>query len=205
MPPTSMQRPGRSAQRRRSRLVVAVGAGWLGLAVHAAAPTGDERAGADLKRAEERAQICSADNAIGSGLRGEYFAKASDRRAALVRVDKTVDFDTGLEWPGKLAGQFPTSARWTGWVRPPYSGNYRFHVEQDGARVVVARRTVVDNGISNSEGVRLEAGRFYPIEVDAGNLAAVKGRLMLEWTAPHGARYVVPRALLFVPTTDPAT
>jgi hypothetical protein len=136
-------------------------------------------------------------------LRGEYFAKEPLASAPLlVRVDPTVDFDATLDWPANLAGRRPTAARWTGWVKPPYGGNYRFHVEQRSARVVVARQVLVEDGAATDATIHLAAGRFYPIDVDAARLDVLVGRLTLEWTAPHGARYVVPRALLFLPTAD---
>jgi hypothetical protein len=46
----------------------------------------------------------------------------------------------------------------------------------------------------------MAAGRFYPIQIELARSAAVEQALRLEWTAPHGARYVVPKALLFAPT-----
>jgi len=160
-------------------------------------------AAAELKRAAERADLCSASNATGSGLRGEYFAKGSlASPPLLVRVDTTIDFDATLDWPASLAGRRPSAARWSGWIKPPYGGSYRFHVEQPAARVVVARQVLVDNGTATGTTIHLDAGRFYPIDVDAGRIDVLAGRLMLEWTAPHGARYVVPRALLFPPTAE---
>jgi len=158
---------------------------------------------AELKRAAERADLCSASNATGSGLRGEYFAKEPLASSPLlIRVDTTIDFDATLDWPADLAARRPATARWRGWVKAPYGGNYRFHLEQRAARVVVARQVLVDNGAATATTIHLDPGRFYPIDVDAGKLDALVGRLMLEWTAPHGARYVVPRALLFPPTSD---
>ena len=156
-------------------------------------------AAAELKRAAERADLCSASNATGSGLRGEYFAKEPVAAAPLlVRVDPTIDFDPTLDWPANLAGRRPSAVRWTGWVKPPYAGSYRFHVEQRAARVVVARQVLVDNGVATGATIHLDAGRFYPIDVDVGRLDALVGRLMLEWTAPargalrRAARAAVP-------------
>jgi hypothetical protein len=189
--------------RRRLLLGAALGAGSF-LPARASPRSGDDTmASAELKRAAERADLCSASNATGAGLRGEYFAKAPPVSAPLlVRLDPTIDFDATLDWPANLAGRRPSAARWTGWVKPPYTGSYRFHVEQRAARVVVARQVLVDNGADMEATIHLDAGRFYPIDIDAGRLDALVGRLMLEWTAPHGARYVVPRALLFPPTAD---
>jgi hypothetical protein len=188
--------------RRRLLLGAALGAGCF-LSARTSAASADDAMAAELKRAAERSALCSASNATGSGLRGEYFAKKPLASSPLlVRVDTTIDFDASLDWPADLAARRPTTARWRGWVKAPYGGSYRFHVDQRAARVVVARQVLVENGIAAGPTIHLDSGRFYPIDVDAGRLDALVGRLMLEWTAPHGARYVVPRALLFPPTAD---
>lgn len=163
----------------------------------------DSLAAAELKSSAERAELCSATNATGTGLRGEYFARDSRRGApVLLRVDPTIDFDASLEWPLRLAGQRPASARWTGWVKPPLTGLYRFHVDQATARLVVARQLLVGDGAAARTTIEMAAGRFYPIALEVKTLDAISGRLQLEWTAPFGARYVVPRALLFVPNEE---
>ena len=190
------------AMRRRSVLVAA--ASWLvgvkTLAAETSVANTDPISAAELKRAAERGTLCSAANVTGTGLRGEYFARGLGQGAPLlVRVDTTIDFDRSLEWPADLAAERPRSARWTGWVRPPLSGRYRFHVDQPDTRVTVAREVVAGDAAKRDSGIELAAGRYYAIVVEATRLDAVAGRLQLAWTAPYGARYVVPRALLFVP------
>jgi hypothetical protein len=67
---------------------------------------------------------------------------------------------------------------------------------------------VVGDPVGTSELVEMSAGRFYPvlIELKGLNPAAAQQRVRLEWTAPHGARYLIPRALLHQPTeTSPAS
>jgi hypothetical protein len=164
-----------------------------------AVPSSDRMA-AELVRAAERADICSAANAVGVGLRGEYFSEASLRGpAALVRVDDVVDFDPLMNWPSDIATR-PVSVRWSGWVKPPLSGRYRFHAEAPNMQIRVARKLVAGAGAAPDEKVEMAAGRFYPIEVVVSQLTDSDMRIRLEWTAPHGARYVVPKALLHLPT-----
>src|SRR4051794_5957829 len=100
-----------------------------------AAPIGD-LAAVEARQAAARADMCSADNAAGVGLRGEYFA--AERLAGaplLVRLDKSIDFDASLDWPGADRPQRPRSVRWSGWVKPPLSGRYRFHAGTPDARI----------------------------------------------------------------------
>lgn len=164
-----------------------------------AAPSAD-RMSAELIRAAERAGICSAANAVGVGLRGEYFTEASlHGEPALVRVDGVVDFDSSMAWPPGTAGK-PVSVRWRGWVKPPLSGGYQFHADAPGMQVWVARHLVAGEGVAPGEKVDMAAGRFYPIEIVLDPVSDSKNRIRLEWTAPHGARYVLPKALLHLPT-----
>ncbi len=168
----------------------------------AAAQSPGTMAAAEARRAAERGSLCSSANASGIGLRGEYFARhVGEGAAILVRTDGVVDFDRSFDWPADRATHRPGAARWTGWVKPPITGRYRFHAELPGSRVTVARQT----GGGETPAVELSAGRFYPIVIEAEGLDALSGRFRLEWTVPHGARYLVPRALLFLPSdTAPA-
>jgi hypothetical protein len=162
------------------------------------APT--DRMAAELLRAADRAGICSAANAVGVGLRGEYYSESSLRgRAALVRVDDVVDFESSMKLTTNIEVR-PVSVRWSGWVKPPLSGLYRFHAEAPNMRVLVARNLVAGAGVPMDQKVNLSAGRFYPIEVIVSKITHSDTRIRLEWTAPHGARYVIPRALLHLPS-----
>lgn len=159
-------------------------------------------ADAELRRAAARADLCSTDNTKGTGLRGVYFEHGLDQGAPLlVRTDGTVDFDASFDWPGPaLGGRLPGSARWQGWIKPMVSGHYRFHSDQPTASVTVARQPMAGTDASSGVTIELTAGRFYPITLEVQRLASINGRLRLEWTTPYGARFVVPQALLFMPT-----
>jgi len=169
----------------------------------AAASTSAEAsmAGAELREAERRAALCSGSNVAGTGLRGEYFADdKTGGKSLLVRVDGTVDFDRTLDWPTSAARQHPRSAQWTGWIKAPISGRYRFHINQPGTTLVVARQSMLGAEGKDGGPIELTAGRFYPVTLRVEKVDQLQGRLALEWTAPFGARYVVPRQLLYVPT-----
>ena len=199
----------RSASNPSRRKLLGVGASlaaallWIrrdGVAATESVPAGP-LAEREFERAARRAELCSTSNAVGTGLRGEYFAGELGRGdPLLVRTDATIDFDRSLEWPVQGGLRQPASARWTGWVKPPISGRYRFHADQPAARLVVARQVMVGEGAGADASIELASGRFYPVTLEMKRLGGMQDRLRLEWTAPHGARYLVPRALLFMPT-----
>jgi len=161
----------------------------------------------ELQRAAERGALCSDSNPTGVGLRGEYFAKEKwQGPPLLVRTDAGVDFDTALDWnPAGEATQRPRSVRWTGWVKPPVSGRYQFHVRTPGATVTVARQVFARGDDPAQTSVELHAGRYAPVVIEISPLPlAGSERIQFEWTTPYGARFVVPRALLFMPSGNVA-
>jgi hypothetical protein len=119
----------------------------------------------------------------------------------LTRIDSSIDFGGSIAWPADGSRPAPKSIRWTGWVKAPMTGRYQFHFDLPDARVQVARQTVAGTNAPREAFLDLIAGRFYPISVELGTIDGDRmPRIRLEWTAPHGARYVVPRALLNLPT-----
>ena len=155
----------------------------------------------ELEQAARKVELCSSATAAGVGLRGEYFADAGCRGAALlVRLDAGIDFDAGLDWPADRRGPRPRSVRWTGWVKPAVTGAYRFHTGSAPARVLVSRQPLAGAGAGAQAQIELAAGRYYPITIELDHVDAAAGRIRLEWTAPHGARFAVPRALLYLPS-----
>ena len=156
--------------------------------------------------AARRGALCSTSNATGTGLRGEYFARAMPGiELLLTRTDLTVDFDSDFEWPLTHKNRRPQSVRWTGWIKPLFTGPYKFHVDHPGASLVVAQQAMLSSGTASAvTSIQLAAGRFYPITLQFSGIAAMSGRFRLEWTSPHGARYLVPRALMFLPSESVA-
>lgn len=171
-----------------------------GAAVHA---SGISRV--EAERAEMRGQLCSSANAVGVGLRGEYFARAGfEGGPLLTRTDATLDLDLLADWPADR-GDRPRSARWSGWVKAPMSGRYRFHAEPDGVVIEVATQRWGTGADASDAAVELAGGRFYPIRVEWSRVDPAAGVLRLQWTAPHGARFTIPRNSLFLPTESVAS
>lgn len=155
----------------------------------------------ELKYAKQRADLCGAGNAVGGGLRGEYFSAPGLVGAVLLsRIDRSIDFDAGLELPAEHAGHV-RSVRWTGWIKPPVAGHFQFHADAPNLRVKVTQDWVAGEGALNEATTAMALGRFYPITVELSSInPSYQGRWRLEWTAPHGMRFVIPTALLFGPT-----
>ena len=164
-------------------------------------PDRDPRA-RELAQASRRNDVCSVGNAIGVGLRGDYFVEPEFRGTPLLtRTDPVIDFDASLDWPDSGTGARPRSVRWSGWVKPPIGGSYRFHLDAPGSRVLVSRQLVTVPSGARSAPFEMNAGRFYPIVLEIAHIEPDPvRRIRLEWTAPHGARYVVPRSLLHLPS-----
>ena len=198
-------RPSANLQRRVFLLSAAGTVGLLVARRDAVSATGAATAtpagGSELEQAAKRGELCSPSNAIGVGLRGEYFgAENCLGTALLTRIDQVVDFDRSLDWPTDKRAQPPRSVRWSGWIKPPLGGKYRFHCDVPGARMLVSRTPQLGGNAPADTAIELAAGRYFPVVLEIPRLADVTGRIRLEWTAPFGSRYVIPRQLLHLPT-----
>jgi PA14 domain len=155
------------------------------------------RAEIEVARANERQQLCSAVNKSGVGLRGQYFlAKRCEGQPLVTRIDGPIELMDRSDWPADRI----RSVRWQGWVRPPLPGKYLFHVEGKGVEVMVARQRAVDPLTALQQPIEFVAGRYYPIEIRIDALASASVPLRLSWTAPHGLKFLVPRASMYPPT-----
>lgn len=169
--------------------------------------SGGETTDPELLRAAQRGALCSDMNPTGVGLRGEYYAKEKlQGTPLLVRTDAGIDFDSALDW-SVVSGisPRPKSVRWTGWVKPPVTGRYQFHLQASGATVTVARKVLTGLADPNEAYVELHAGRYAPVVIEMSPLPEGAEHIRFEWTTPYGARFVVPRALLFTPSESAAT
>jgi hypothetical protein len=145
-------------------------------------------------------QLCTSRNLPGVGLRGEYFAEPGVKgKVLLSRLDMQVDFDANLLWPDELQKTKPKSVRWTGWIRVPLGGLYSFHLSDGQAGEVQVANDVALTAAGQTKKIELVSGRFTPVTVTVPRLATDKP-IKLEWTAPHGLRFTVPRGLLYPPT-----
>ncbi|HEY9285944.1 MAG TPA: glycoside hydrolase family 3 C-terminal domain-containing protein [Pyrinomonadaceae bacterium] len=112
-----------------------------------------------------------------AGLRAEFFDNKELRgRPVVKRVDGRVDFDWETGRPAPQVGDDNFSARWTGRLVVPESGEYRLGaVADDGVRVYLDGRLLIDAWTDGArwsppktilKDVRLEAGRGYDVRFE---------------------------------------
>lgn len=143
------------------------------------------------------------------GLIGEYFAmsdnvgdfqKVDGKKPTLVRVDKTVNFESveGNFHGSKIATNL--FVRWSGVVKVATAGKYTFTTESDdGSRLFINGKQVVDNG--GPHGMEKKSGE---VELTAGDHAIVieyfqgggGAGCKAFWKAPGGNEQVIPTSAL---------
>ena len=139
---------------------------------------------------------------VGSGLYAEYFAGKSFNTLKRTGTDAQVNFGWGTGGPpGVPVDGF--SARWTGWLQAPTTGDYVFHVTvDDGARLWVDQQLVVDSWVDqaptehSSAPLRLSAGRKVDIKLEYYENSG-SATVQLRWSGPGLARQIVATPFLF--------
>ncbi len=155
------------------------------------------------------------------GLRAEYYKSRKPRESAAVlkRIDPTVQFDFGQAAPA--ADQFDPyqfSARWTGAVLAPDTGEYEFVVRTDHTMRLWVNdpgRPLIDASIKSGNATEYRAsitllgGHFYPIQLEfskatpgvdnaagAKNKPAAKAFVTLAWKRPKQIVETIPQNCL---------
>jgi hypothetical protein len=154
--------------------------------------------------------VC-AEDALEPGLIGEYFAigeelmdfpnLANDRPANVKRVDRLIHVEsTGETFNGTdMTDQF--YVRWTGVLKIETAGNYTFFLESDdGSRLFIDGKTVVDNGgphgmEERNGAVELKPG-VHELKVEYFENTGGAG-CILRWVAPGKEKQTVPPGVLF--------
>lgn len=115
------------------------------------------------------------------GLQGEYFNNVSfTGQPALSRIDEAIHFQWTLfsPDPSKINYDF-FSARWTGKIQSPVTGNYKIGIDgNDGYRLYINNKLIIDNWKKQSYSTKLvnhyfKKGKAYDIRLEyfepAGN------------------------------------
>ncbi len=106
------------------------------------------------------------------GLRGEYYNGMNFEELVLVRVDRKIDFTWKKKSPHEVVNKDKFSVRWTGWIKPNRTANYKFcTVTNDGVRLWVDGKKIIDQWRRQAPTavfgkIRLTRGKSCPIKME---------------------------------------
>lgn len=142
-------------------------------------------------------------SAPGTGLTAQYYDNSDFTSLKVTRVDPQIDFDWGSGSPASGVSADTFSARWSGQLRPRYTGPHVFYVTaDDGARLwvndrMIAARTFSSPVTPELRGqITLTSNQLVNIRleyIETTNNAHVR----LEWSSGGFHREVVPQANLY--------
>lgn len=125
----------------------------------------------------------------GDGLKGDYYEGTDFEKFVLTRRDATINFNWGQQPPAPGLGAELFSVRWTGWLVPPTSGKYLFHVTvDDGIRLWLNDQLIMNEWrgqplSSYTAAVELRAGEPYRLRVDYCQYS-MDTRVFVTWEPP---------------------
>jgi WD40 repeat protein len=136
-----------------------------------------------------------------NGLHGELFADMHLQRCVKVRYDAPLAWFWGRGSPDPVLPSDCFSARWTGWLKAPAAGRYRFRLESDdGARLWLDGRLLIDRwqeGAGWHEADVDLSGRPHAVRIEYFQGTGPAG-LCFSWAQAHGfSMQPVPASALF--------
>ena len=140
------------------------------------------------------------------GLEGQYFADMELKELAKERRDENINFAWGTAGPFAGWKKSAFSARWTGFIRIPRTGDWEFQMySDDGVRLTIADRLVIDNWnrknkVFNRTRLHLEAG-YYPIKLEYFQFKK-RASVKLFWKLGKIRMAPIVPPTAFVPTRD---
>ena len=121
------------------------------------------------------------------GVKAEYFSGINFEGTPNIRTEKWINYDPANVPPDPMIPSSPMSARWSGLIRPPLTGEYTLTLKADDACRVVLNGDELfgldrDKHSNEEVSVYLEAGKDYNIVVEHFNdrdaaIAQLKWRL----------------------------
>lgn len=149
--------------------------------------------------------------ATGDGLNAFYFNNHDLTDSILYQVDPNIDFYWSNQRPEPQLAYSTFSARWEGFIEPPFDGNYQFEITaDDGVRVWIDNVLVIDQwkdqeATSFSTVVNLTAWTKVPIKVEYYQ-NQVFAQARLKWSHSNFSQEIIPTRFLYtgLPTILPA-
>lgn len=145
-------------------------------------------------------------NVTVNGLKGEYFDDTNLTQLRATRLDHRIDFS----WQNRIPlptglGDIYYSVRWTGYIEPEYSQDYRIGIRvDDGGRLWVDGRRVIDawrgqSATTYTAIVPLERGRRHFIQMEYNNTGCCGAFAQLLWENPNPPLQAIPQSRLSPP------
>jgi len=146
------------------------------------------------------------------GLLGEYYDFGSDavedfpdipadKKPTIKLIDKQLNFESSSEALGNSKLEDHFFVRWTGMIRIPKDGKYKFTLESDdGSRLYIDNKQIIDNGglhaMEEKDGeAELKAGD-HPIKAELFENEGEVG-MKLSWEGAGLTKEIVPTSALF--------
>ncbi len=134
------------------------------------------------------------------GLFSKYYTNDDLTGLALIRADKTIDFDWQDKFPDRFVASNTLSVKWSGYIEPQYSETYTFRVHSShGVRLWIDDKLIINNWDQPGDRtgqIDLKAGQHYTIRAQFrkshGNAA-----IQLFWSSASQKDEKVPRKYLF--------
>lgn len=146
----------------------------------------------------------------GTGLLAEYYDNIDLTKLVTTRVDKHINFFwfSGMEPAPGVKKDDSFSVRWTGYIKPPSTGEYKFYVNRDnGVRLWINNELVIDKwneqwNVIDTGKIVLVGNKKYDIKVEFYNNTG-NGIISLWWTSILVEKSVVPQSCLYPAAKPP--
>lgn len=131
----------------------------------------------------------------GPGFTATYYRDVLFQSPVLMRKEAKISYNWENDAPTGLALNDGFSVQWEGALRVDRRGTYRFYLtSDDGSRLRLDGKTIVDNGgahseLTKSETVSIDPGN-HPIRLDYFDVSG-KALVRLEWSSDYFPRHVI--------------
>lgn len=146
------------------------------------------------------AAVYPIDTSVGDGLYGNYYIGQNFETWKLGKVVPTVNFN----WTtSTTVGNWNTSVKWAGYIRPRYTEEYTIYTEaSDGVELYLDGKLIIDDWVFHSKTeksakVVLEADKYYYIELLYYNAGDTEANVKLSWSSESQVKEIIPQARLY--------